>query len=150
MGASQVNYRLLDERDGRRTFAVALEIGEEVMSALTALARELSLVGSSVSGIGGFQRATLGYFAWDRKEFVKNEVEEQVELLSFQGTIAESADGSPTLHAHVVLGRSDATTRGGHLVEAIVRPTMEAIIVESPEHLHRLYDQATGLVLLKP
>jgi predicted DNA-binding protein with PD1-like motif len=145
-----LNYRLLEERDGRRTLAVALDIGEEVMSTLSTLARELSLVGSSVSGIGGFQRATLGYFAWDRQEFVKNYVEEQVELLSFQGTIAAGDDGTPTLHAHVVLGRSDASTRGGHLVEGIVRPTLEAIIVESPEHLHRLYDQATGLVLLKP
>ena len=145
-----MNYRLLEERDGRRTFAVALDIGEEVMSTLTALARELSLAGSSVSGIGGFQRATLGYFAWDRREFIENKVEEQVELLSFQGSIAAGEDGSPTLHAHVVLGRSDASTRGGHLVEGIVRPTLEAIIVESPGHLHRLYDDATGLVLLKP
>ena len=145
-----MHYRLLDQRDGRRTYAVALDMGEEVMSTLTALARELSLVGSSVSGIGGFERTTLGYFAWDRKEFVENRVEEQVELLSFQGTIAAGDDGLPKLHAHVVLGRSDASTRGGHLVDGIVRPTLEAIIVESPEHLHRLYDDATGLVLLKP
>lgn len=145
-----MQYRLVDEDQGRRTFAVALEIGEEVMRTITDFATKQSLAGSSISGIGGFQRAKLGYFAWDQKEFIQNEVDEQVELLSFHGTIAEGADGSPTVHAHVVLGRSDASTRGGHLIEGIVRPTLEAIVVEMPEHLHRLYDDETGLVLLKP
>lgn len=145
-----MHYRLLDERDGRRTYAVALQIGESVMSTLTALAKELSLVGSSVAGIGGFQSATLGYFDWERSNFIENRIEEQVELLSFQGNIAEGEGGVPKIHAHVVLGRFDATTRGGHLVEATVRPTMELIITESPEHLHRVHDDETGLVLLKP
>ena len=145
-----MHHRLVEENEGRRTFAVVMDAGEEVMGTLTSFATEQSLAGSSISGIGGFQRVTLGYFAWDQQEFVQNKVDEQVELLSFQGTIAEGADGSPKLHVHVVLGRSDATTRGGHLVEAIVRPTLEAIIVETPEHLHRVYDDETGLVLLKP
>ncbi len=145
-----MNYRLLDEREGRRTYAIAMDAGEPVMETLTSFARELSLVGSSVSGIGGFQRATLGYFDPAESRFAQNEVDEQVELLSFQGNIAEDTDGTPKLHAHVVLGRSDGTTRGGHLIEATVRPTLEAIIVESPQHLYRMFDQATGLVLLKP
>lgn len=145
-----MNYRLLDEREGRRSYAVVLEIGEQVMSTLTGLARELSLSGASVSGIGGFQRATLGYFDPEHSSFKENAVDEQVEVLSFQGNIAEDPDGGPHLHVHVVLGRSDGSTRGGHLIEAIVRPTLEAIIVENPEHLHKLYDKATGLVLLKP
>ena len=145
-----MNYRLLDERDGRRTYAVALQIGEAVMTTLSDLARELSLVGSSVAGIGGFQSATLGYFDWERTSFIENRIDEQVELLSFQGNIAEGEGGEPKIHAHVVLGRFDATTRGGHLVEATVRPTMELIITESPEHLHRFHDEETGLVLLKP
>ena len=145
-----MHYRLLDERDGRKTYAVVLEIGEQLMSTLTDLATELNLIGSSVAGIGGFQHARLGYFDWERSHFIENIVDEQVEVLSFQGNIAEGENGLPKLHAHVVLGRSDASTRGGHLVEAIVRPTMEAIITESPEHLHRFHDEKTGLVLLKP
>lgn len=145
-----MNYRLLDERNGRRTYAVALAIGESVVESLTNLARELSLIGSSVSGIGGFQHATLAYFEWEASTFRENVIDEQVELLSFQGTIAQGEDGEPKLHAHVVLGRSDATTRGGHLVEAVVRPTLEAVIVESPTHLHRKFDEKTGPVLLKP
>lgn len=145
-----MHYRLIDDHEGRRTYAVALEMGEEVMQTLGDLAAELNLIGSSVVGIGGFERVRLGYFDWENQNFLQNVVDEQVEVLSFQGNIAEGDDGKPKLHVHVVLGRSDATTRGGHLVEGTVRPTLEAIITESPVHLHRRHDEDTGLVLLKP
>jgi predicted DNA-binding protein with PD1-like motif len=145
-----MHYRLLDEQNGRRTYAVVMETGDQVISTLTAIAEELNLAGSSVSAIGGFQHARLGYFDAADSGFVENEVDEQVEVLSFQGSVAEDVDFSPHLHIHVVLGRRDATTRGGHLIEATVRPTLEVIIVESPEHLHRRKDEKSGLVLLKP
>jgi uncharacterized protein len=145
-----MHYRLLDEQDGRRTYAIALETGDLVVDTLTKLAAELDLAGSSVSAIGGFQHVRLGYFNPATSEFTENVVDEQVEVLSFQGSVAEDVDGSPHLHIHVVLGRHDASTRGGHLIEATVRPTLEAIIVESPEHLHRVKDEKSGLVLLKP
>jgi predicted DNA-binding protein with PD1-like motif len=145
-----VHHRLLTTSGVRRTFAVTLEIGEEVVAQLTALAAELGLAASQVTAVGGFQRARLGYFDFDASGFRENVVDEQVELLSLIGNIALSEDGKPKLHAHVVLGRADATTRGGHLVEAIVRPTFEAIIEEAPAHLQRRHDPRTGLVLLQP
>ncbi|MDQ3659601.1 MAG: DNA-binding protein [Actinomycetota bacterium] len=145
-----MRHRLIDETNGRRTFVVALEIGEEVVSTITGLARELSLGSSSMTGIGAFQEVRLGWLDWERSDFRENVIDEQVELLSLVGNIADSEEGEPKLHAHVVVARYDATTRGGHLVEAIVRPTLELVIVESPEHLQRRHDEKTGLVLLKP
>ena len=144
-----MRHHLMDETNGRRTFVVALEMGEEVVSSITGFALQLSLASSSVTGIGGFQRVRLGFFDYERSGFRENLIDEQVELLSLVGNIADE-EGTPHLHAHVVLGRYDATTRGGHLVEAVVRPTMELVIVEYPEHLQRQHDKKTGLVLLKP
>ena len=144
-----MRHHLMDETNGRRTFVVALEMGEEVVSSITGFALQLSLASSSVTGIGGFQRVRLGFFDYERSGFRENLIDEQVELLSLVGNIADE-EGTPHLHAHVVLGRYDATTRGGHLVEAVVRPTMELVIVEYPEHLQRRHDKKTGLVLLKP
>ncbi len=145
-----MRHHLIDETNGRRTFVVALEIGEEVVSTITGLARQLSLGSSSMTGIGAFQQVRLGWLDWERSGFRENVIDEQVELLSLVGNIADSEEGTPKLHAHVVVARYDATTRGGHLVEAIVRPTLELVIVESPEHLQRRHDEKTGLVLLKP
>ena len=42
-----------------------------------------------------------------------------------------------------VVGSSDGTTRGGHLMEADVWPTLEVIGVEVPQHLRRVYDAAS-------
>ncbi len=85
----------------------------------------------------------------DRKEYKEIPVDEQAEVLSLLGDIAPREDGEPQVHAHVVLGRSDGTTRGGHLLEAHVRPTLEVIVVESPEHLQRRTDEETGLPLVE-
>jgi hypothetical protein len=49
---------------------------------------------------------------------------------------------------HVVVGLSDGTTRGGHILEAHVWPTLEVIVVESPQHLQRRTDPETGLALI--
>jgi predicted DNA-binding protein with PD1-like motif len=48
-----------------------------------------------------------------------------------------------------VLGKSDGTALGGHLLEARVRPTLELMLVESPTHLQRKHDPETGLALIR-
>src|SRR5205814_9350423 len=61
-------------------------------------------------------------------------VDEQCEVLSLIGDVAEGQDG-PIVHAHVVLGLSDGTTRGGHLLEGLVFPTLEVVVTETPAEL---------------
>jgi uncharacterized protein len=68
-------------------------------------------------------------------------------VLSLIGDITLEDDGLQ-VHAHTVLGHADGTTCGGHILKAHVRPTLEVILVESPEYLHRKVDQATGLALI--
>ncbi len=91
---------------------------------------------------------TLGYFDWETKEYQKIPVREQVEVLSLIGDVALK-DGEPKVHAHVVVGRSDGSTRGGHLLEAHVRPTLEVILTESPAHLRKQIDEESGLALIR-
>lgn len=54
------------------------------------------------------------------------------------------------MHAHVVLGKADATAHGGHLIEGHVRPTLELVLTELPTRLRRRYDPASGLALIDP
>src|SRR5438309_7640101 len=129
--------RVLSEVGGQKTFALIFDTGDEVMQTLQAFAREQRLAGSHFTAIGAFQDVTLGYFDWQKKEYQKLPLREQVEVLSLVGDVALKPDGSPQLHAHVVVGRPDGTTRGGHLLEAHVRPTLEVVLVESPVHLPR-------------
>ena len=73
---------------------------------------------------------------------------EQVEVLSLVGDIVLQ-DAKPKVHAHVVIGKSDATEPGGHLIDARVRPTPKVVLTDPPEHLQRHVDQETGLALIR-
>jgi len=131
-----------------RTYAVVFDQGDEVIEQLLAFAREHALSAAEFTGIGALSDAVLGYFDWQKKDYTRIGVNEQVEVLSLTGNIA-LADGEPKLHAHIVLGKADGTAHGGHLLEAHVRPTLELIVTESPRHLERRSDPKTGLALLR-
>ena len=141
--------KLLHEADGQKTYALIFETGDEVMSNLKAFARDSQLGGSHFTAIGAFQNATLGYFNWTKKDYKRIPVGEQVEVVSLVGDVAEGERGEPKIHAHAVLGKSDGTALGGHLLEAHVRPTLEVMLVESPKHLRRKHDQESGLALIR-
>lgn len=49
-----------------------------------------------------------------------------------------------------MLGKANGTAHGGHLLAAHVWPTLELILVESPQHLQRAFDEETGLALIRP
>jgi len=144
-----MNARLLFEDRGLKTFAVIFDTGDEVIAGLTRFAKEQKLTGSHFTAIGAFRDVVLAYFDWEKKEYLKNPVREQVEVVSLIGDVALDPDGSPKVHAHVVLGRRDGSALGGHLMEAHVRPTLEVTLTETPRHLHRRHDSQSGLALIQ-
>jgi predicted DNA-binding protein with PD1-like motif len=140
--------KLIHEHGGQRTFAIVFDKGDEAVEGLRGFARSHGLGAATLTAIGAFSDVTLGYFDRQKKDYKKIPVREQVEVLSLLGDVAEK-DGAPALHAHVVVGRSDGTTLGGHLVEAHVWPTLEVTLVESPAHLRKQSDGETGLALIR-
>ncbi len=140
--------RLDDGKGGIRIFAVIFETGEDPVPGLTRFAVQEGLDASGFTAIGAFSEATLGYFDWEKKDYERIAVGEQVEVLSLVGDIALQ-EGKPRLHAHAVLGRRDGSTRGGHLLAARVRPTLEVIVTESPGYLKREHDRESGLALIR-
>jgi predicted DNA-binding protein with PD1-like motif len=140
--------RLLHEAGGQRTFAVILQTGDEVMACLTDFATRERITAAQVSAIGALSDAELLYFDWEAKDYRKIPVNEQVEVASLLGDVAE-ADGKPTLHLHIVIGRRDGAAMAGHLGAAHVRPTLEVIVTESPAHLRKRHDPESGLALIR-
>ena len=134
--------------DGRRTFAVILDKGDEFMSCLTRFANEQKLTAGQFTAIGAFSSAVLGYFEWDRKDYHRIAIDEQVEVVSLLGDVAVK-NGKSSLHANVTLAKRDGSAWGGHLMEGIVRPTVEIIVSEAPASLARSHDPETGLALIK-
>jgi predicted DNA-binding protein with PD1-like motif len=131
----------------QKTFAIIFNTGDQVMAGLKSFAQEQHLAASHFTAIGAFKEVSLGYFDWEKKDYLKIPVHEQVEVLSLVGDVTIN-DGKPNIHAHVVLGKRDGSTYGGHLIEAEVRPTLEVILTESPAHLERRFDEEAGLALI--
>jgi predicted DNA-binding protein with PD1-like motif len=140
--------KLIHEEHGQRTYALIFETGDEAMAGLKQFAETMKLGATQITAIGAFRDVTLGYFDWEKKAYQKIPVNEQVEVLSMIGDVAQQ-DGKPKVHVHVVVGRSDGSTRGGHLMEGHVRPTLEVILTESPQHLKKEHDEESGLALIR-
>src|ERR1043166_3830836 len=96
-----------------KTYVLIFETGDEVLTHLLRFARERNLSASHFTAIGAFSDVTLGYFDWQKKEYEKIPVNEQVEVLALVGDIAVQ-DLEPKVHAHVVVGKRDGGAHGGH------------------------------------
>jgi len=131
-----------------KTFVVVFDPNDEVVRELEDFCAEESVGAASFKAIGAFSRAVVGYFDLTTKKYKEIPVNEQVEVLSLIGFITLYKD-QPKLHAHVVLGRSDGSTCGGHLLSAIVKPTLEVVITELPAYLHREMNRDFGIPLIK-
>jgi len=133
--------------DGGHTYVLVCDKGDDAIRELEAFARRNQVAAASFTAIGAFRDVTLGYFDREIMDYRRNEVHEQVEVLSCIGDVAVR-DGEPTVHAHVVVGRRDGTTRGGHLIESSVWPTLEVVLTETPDELRKTVDPQTGLALI--
>jgi predicted DNA-binding protein with PD1-like motif len=140
--------KLVFEEAGERTFVLVLAAGEEAFAAISDFATRESLSAASLTAIGAFERATLGWFDLANKTYKPIHIESQCEGLSLLGDIALGDDGKPSLHMHAVMGLSDGTTRGGHFLRGIVRPTLEVTINETPARLRRRQRPELGLALI--
>ncbi len=132
-----------------KTFVLIFNTGDEILTLLKQFAREQKLAGSSFKAIGGLSRAKVGWFNWETKKYdVAAELDEQVELLSLIGDVAIIHE-EPQVHAHMVFGRRDGSAHGGHLMEAVVRPTCELVLTENPAHLQKQIDPESGVALIR-
>jgi predicted DNA-binding protein with PD1-like motif len=91
--------RQLDDVEGRRTFVLVCDRGDDPMEALTAAAKRFDLSAASLSGIGAFSAVTLGFFDRGRRDYARRVIREQVEVVSLVGNVALD-QGEPRVHAH--------------------------------------------------
>jgi uncharacterized protein len=129
------------------TYVVVCDPGDEAVSALTQFARAERLEAAQVTAVGAFEHATVGWFDRAARDYRRIPVDEQCEVLSLIGDIAVGQDG-PILHVHAVLGLSDGTTRGGHLLEGRVFPTLEVVVTETPAELRKVMRPDIGIALI--
>lgn len=83
-----MQYKLLHDHGGQRTFGVILETGEETMETLKRFIEDEKVSAAQITAIGALRRATLAFFDWESKDYLHKEVEEQDEVASLIGDVA--------------------------------------------------------------
>jgi uncharacterized protein len=142
-----MKWKQIDQQP--RTYVLIFNMADELAKGLKDFATEQNLADASFKAIGALASVKLGWFNPETRQYQTSvDLKEQVELLSLIGDVAQH-DGKPIVHAHGVVGRSNGTTAGGHLLEAYVRPTCEVFLTEAPVQLSKAFDRDSGLVLIK-
>jgi hypothetical protein len=131
-----------------RVFVLILDQGEEAFKTIAEFANRERIDGASVTAIGAFSEAKVGWFDLTAKKYRPIAVTEQCEVLSLMGDIAQGDDGKASLHLHAVLGLQDGSLRGGHLPSGSVQPTLEVTITETAARL--IFDASSGRTSASP
>ncbi|MBQ4073340.1 MAG: DNA-binding protein [Clostridia bacterium] len=126
---------------------VRMQKGEEVISSLLALIDKLDIKSGRVSGIGATDNVTIGVFNANTKEYTKNCVREDMEILSLSGNLSRM-NGKPYAHIHGSFASLDRVY-GGHVNEIYISATAELIIDIFDIIVEREFDKETGLNLIK-
>lgn len=132
--------------DGTRTFAIVFGKGDHVMSGLTEWAEREHVGGGHLTAIGALSSAHFGWFDKDRRAYRDIVIDRQAECIGLTGDIG-MVDGNPALHVHGSVGLPNGDVRGGHLIEAVVWPTLEVFVTVTPKPLVKHEDAETTLDL---
>jgi hypothetical protein len=147
--APGLQFKLVKDAPDEKVYAIVLRAGDEALSGLTDFAIAHDIKDAHFTAIGAAESATLAWLDLSKKSYRRIRVGEQAEVLSLTGDIAEFS-GKPVVHMHVVMGKQDGTTVGGHVFELNVRPTLEIFLTANQAPLEKKADDASGMKLIDP
>ena len=127
---------------------VRLDPGEEIISGVGEVCKAEGVRLGSVSGIGAVNKATVGLFKPDSKEYFSTTMEKPFEITNLSGNVSEMNE-EQYLHLHITLADIEHNAFGGHLNEAIVSATAEIWIDVVDGTIDREFSETIGLNLLK-
>ena len=145
--APGLQTRLIAENpSGERTYAVIFAKGDEIMSGLTEFAVREKLVAGHFTAIGALESARFGWFDRAQNAYRDIPFDHQVEMISLIGDVG-LVNGAPQIHAHGAVGFPDGQVHGGHMLEAVVWPTLELFFTAYRTPLIKAHDAETNLFL---
>src|ERR1700726_1927730 len=145
--APRMKVQLLNQGEPTKQYAVIFYQGDEAFSGLLEFAQKYHITSAHFTAIGAVSGASLGWFDPQRKMYKKIPINGQHEVIGMSGDIA-LYQGKPVVHAHMVVGSSDGTTRAGHVLAAYVSPTLEVMVTVDPVAMQKRFDPETDLTLI--
>ncbi len=127
---------------------IRLEKGDDILASIKRFGEANKIGGALFEGIGSLNKAKLGHYDFEAKNYKFDVFNEDLEILSLSGNISTMNNG-PVPHAHVTLGKRDFSVIGGHLDEGSVANMVEIGLATLPGKLLKAHDDEVGLNLLQ-
>ncbi|MCD8829575.1 DNA-binding protein [Staphylococcus gallinarum] len=134
-------------QEDNNTIVLVLELGEDIVEAVTDIARDKNGKFGTVSGIGACSEVELNFYNLETKTYEKKLIQEPLELTSLLGNISH-IDDQPFAHLHATFGTNKYETYSGHLSKATVSATAEIVITMTNLDINRKFNDEIGLNLL--
>ena len=138
-----MEYRKYSEK-----YYVRLDKGDEIISSLVSVCEREQIKCAQISGIGGCEKAVVGVFDLDKKEYDREEVTALLELISLDGNVTYHEE-KPYIHAHACFayrtGDGSHATLSGHLLEAVIGLTGEIILTPADGNITRRFIPELGI-----
>lgn len=129
-------------------YIVRIDRGEEILETLKNFCKDNNITLGSVQGIGAVNKATVGVFNTEKKEYHSTTVTGVYEITSLLGNIS-TMNGETYLHLHITLANDKYEVCGGHLNAAFVSATCEIVIDSINGSVDREHSDEVGLNLYK-
>lgn len=128
-------------------YFIRIDRGEEIITELHRVCNEHQIKLGKISAIGAVNKPKIGFFELAKKQYHSKILDGDYEITSLLGNIT-TMNGDIYLHIHINLADDEHRTFGGHLNEAVVSATCEAIIEEFEGKVDRFFDKEIGINLI--
>ena len=131
----------------KELFMGKLKHGADLLEEITDICKEKNIQLGRVEAIGAVQKAVIGYYHQDKREYEYLNLDKHLEILNLTGNISIKG-GNPMVHAHVTLADAKGKAFGGHLAPGTIIFACECVIEAfDGVILKREFDEETGLPL---
>ena len=138
----------MDYRRFGQKIVARIDKGEEILEKIKEIALKENIKSAGINALGATNNFTVGVYNVDEKKYYANEFKGAFEIVSLTGTI-NTMDGEFYTHIHMSAGNDKGEVFGGHLNKAFVSATCEMVIDIIDGGVDRIYDEETGLNILK-
>jgi predicted DNA-binding protein with PD1-like motif len=115
-----------------RNFQLVFSKGDEVVSGLAEFAAKNHLTVAHFTALGALGSAQIGWFDPEKRAYKTMRLNEEMEVTSLVGNITRDRNGSPVVHAHLVVSLlRNGAVYAGHLLEGHISITMQMYLEDS-------------------
>ena len=139
----------MEYRKFSQGYVLRLDLGEEIVEQLTALAERENVQLGCVSALGAANDVTIGIFSTGEKKYSARRYQGDFEISALVGSVTRM-EGRPYLHLHITIGNPvTGEVHAGHLTSCTISATLELFLQVWDGRVDRKFSDQVGLNLFQ-